>query len=89
MKVLSTFLGVILFSAAMADKEKELNTADAWLEKNSLNRYGDEEGMMYMGGSPLFNESTGIQKDRLEHLVEKFPNKPWEGAEQAGGANDL
>jgi len=72
----------------MADKEKELNTADAWLEKNGLNRYGDGEAMMYMGGSPLFNERTGMLKDRLEHLVEKFPNKPWDGANQEGGANE-
>ena len=72
----------------LADKEKELNTADAWLEKNSLNRYGDEEDVMYMEESPLFNESTGIQKDRLEHRVQKFPNKPWKGSDQAGGANN-
>jgi hypothetical protein len=31
-----------------------------------------------MGGTPLFNEMTGIQKDRLEYLNEKFPDKPWE-----------
>ena len=57
--------------------EKELEKADAWLEEKGLNRYGDEEGMMYMGGSPLFNETTGVQKDRLEYLLEKNPNKPW------------
>jgi len=66
----------------MAGNEKKLEKVDVWLEEKGLNRFGDEEGMMYMGGSPLFNETTGVQKDRLEFLHKKFPTKPWEEASQ-------
>ncbi len=58
--------------------ETSLAKIDAWLVKQNLNIYGDPEGFMYMGGSPLFNESTGESKSREEYLIEKFPNKPWD-----------
>ena len=34
-------------------------------------------GTMYMGGSPLFDMSTGIMTDRYTYLCKKFPNLPW------------
>ena len=55
-----------------------IDQADSWLQTQNLNAFGDPEGTMYMGGSPLFNERTGEMKDRLEYLIEKFPAKPWE-----------
>jgi len=51
---------------------------DDWLNAHNLNKYGDPHGTMYAGGTPLFNETTGVEKTRLQHLNEKFPNKPWE-----------
>lgn len=62
----------------MAGNETIMKVVDEWLKTKNLNEYGDEQGMMYMGGTPLFNEMTGESKDRLEYLIEKFPNKPWE-----------
>mmetsp|Transcript_1297 Transcript_1297/g.1524 ORF Transcript_1297/g.1524 Transcript_1297/m.1524 type:complete len:161 (-) Transcript_1297:465-947(-) len=55
----------------------ELAKIDTWLEKKGLNKYGDPEDTMYMGGTPLFNEMTGVSKSRIAHLLEKFPDKPW------------
>ena len=46
---------------------------DAWLEESNLNQYGDQEGTVYTGGTPLFDESTGETVDRYTHLLKKFP----------------
>ena len=35
-------------------------------------------GWFYTGGTPLFDESTGQRTDRLDYLIAKFPNAPWE-----------
>lgn len=54
-----------------------IEEADKWLSEKKLNLYGDAEDTMYMGGSPLFNESTGESTDRYVHLKKKFPDEPW------------
>jgi len=46
---------------------------DSWLQKHGMDAYGNPEGTMYAGGTPLFNERTGEQIDRLEFI---FKNKP-------------
>ncbi len=33
---------------------------------------------MYIGGTPLFDEMTGIKTERYDYLLAKFPGKPWE-----------
>ena len=47
---------------------------DEWLKNNGLNRYGDTIGVMYAGGTPLFNEKTGEAIDRFEHILKKIPD---------------
>mmetsp|Transcript_24106 Transcript_24106/g.30336 ORF Transcript_24106/g.30336 Transcript_24106/m.30336 type:complete len:299 (+) Transcript_24106:112-1008(+) len=54
-----------------------LEEADKWLAEKKLNSYGDPEDMMYMGGSPLFNEATGESTDRYTYLKNKYPDEPW------------
>mmetsp|Transcript_18177 Transcript_18177/g.22894 ORF Transcript_18177/g.22894 Transcript_18177/m.22894 type:complete len:92 (-) Transcript_18177:247-522(-) len=71
----------LIIPAIMASVPTQI---DAWLEKHGLNRFGDEQGTMYMGGTPLFNEMTGESKDRLTYLKEKFPNLPWEQSAEEG-----
>lgn len=46
---------------------------DRWLEAHKLDRYGHEAGTMYAGGTPLFNESTGETRDRIEYVFERQP----------------
>lgn len=46
---------------------------DRWLKANGLDRYGHPEGTMYAGGTPLFDERTGEQKDRLDYVFERKP----------------
>ena len=33
---------------------------------------------MYMGGTPLFDETTGESTDRYTYLKAKFPDEPWQ-----------
>jgi hypothetical protein len=46
---------------------------DRWLAAQKLDRYGSKQGTMYTGGTPLFDERTGEQKDRLEHIFARHP----------------
>ncbi|WP_171818001.1 hypothetical protein [Pyxidicoccus fallax] len=46
---------------------------DQWLKANKLDPYGHDEGTMYAGGTPLFDESTGERKDRLEYVFQRKP----------------
>lgn len=57
---------------------------DRWLKANSdsLNQYGDRIDMMYTGGTPLFNESTGERIDKYQYIVRNHPDKPWRSMKQ-------
>ncbi len=55
----------------------EKQKIDKWLEENNFNKYGDSKDTVYIGGTPLFDEKTGMMKDRYEYLLEKFPDRPW------------
>jgi hypothetical protein len=46
---------------------------DEWIAKNGLNAFGDPPDTMYAGGTPLFDERTGVRKDRYEYILEKHP----------------
>lgn len=47
---------------------------DAWLAQRKLDPYGNAEGTMYAGGTPLFNEQTGETTDRLAYVFAKHPD---------------
>jgi hypothetical protein len=46
---------------------------DEWLQTNGLNEYGDPVGTSYIGGTPLFDETSGESKDKYEYILEKNP----------------
>ncbi len=46
---------------------------DAWIRANGYNSYGDPEGTMYIGGTPLFNEQTGETIDRYDYILHQHP----------------
>jgi len=50
-----------------------------WLADNTdtLNPYGDPEGTVYAGGTPLFDESTGQSKSMYDYIISKHPDRPW------------
>ena len=57
--------------------EAEKVKIEAWIKENNLNKYGDPQGMMYTGGTPLFDEKTGKRIDRYDYILRNHPNRPW------------
>ncbi|WP_217911989.1 hypothetical protein, partial [Myxococcus sp. AM011] len=46
---------------------------DRWLKKHGLDSYGNAEGTMYAGGTPLFDERTGESTDRMAYVFSQKP----------------
>jgi hypothetical protein len=46
---------------------------DRQLAAKGLNPFGDPEGTMYAGGTPLFNEKTGRSVPREQYVFAKHP----------------
>jgi hypothetical protein len=59
--------------AAGGNREAQEACLDRFLKANKLDRYGNPEGTMYAGGTPLFDERTGESKDRLDYVYERKP----------------
>jgi hypothetical protein len=57
-----------------AEKQAQENCLDKWLKGKKLDRYGHDEGTMYAGGSPIFNEMTGESRERLDYVYERKPD---------------
>lgn len=51
----------------------------SWLSYNAyhLNDLGDPVGTMYSGGTPLFDEQTGMYLSAYSYLTQRHPEKPW------------
>jgi hypothetical protein len=60
-------------ASAKTARAREEKCVDRWLAARKLDRYGLPEGTMYAGGTPLFDEATGRQIDRLGHIYRKHP----------------
>lgn len=58
---------------AVGDRAAREACIDGWLRERGLNEYGDPADTMYAGGTPLFDETTGESRDRIEYLLEKHP----------------
>ncbi|KAG7401667.1 hypothetical protein PHYBOEH_011621 [Phytophthora boehmeriae] len=68
-------VGMKLQAVELSGDEKQ--EIEAWIDANGLNKYGDEATRMYLGGTPLFDESTGITIDRFEYILSRHPDRPW------------
>jgi hypothetical protein len=62
-------------SVTLSDAERKAQESclDAWLKNKKLDRYGNAEGTMYTGGTPLFDERTGESRDRLDFVYQRQP----------------
>jgi len=60
-------------ASAKTARAREEKCVDRWLAQRKLDPYGSPEGTMYAGGTPLFNEATGRQIDRLDYIYRKHP----------------
>jgi hypothetical protein len=60
-------------ASAKTARAREEKCVDRWLAQRKLDPYGSPAGTMYAGGTPLFNEATGQQIDRLDYIYRKHP----------------
>lgn len=58
-------------------KLNEKAKIEKWIVDNELNQYGDSADILYAGGTPLFDESTGEMMDRWEYIKKNHPDEPW------------
>ena len=56
--------------------EEKLQIED-WIQENDLNQYGDARDRVYIGGTPLFDETTGQSTDRYEYILQGYSDGPW------------
>jgi hypothetical protein len=56
---------------------EEQQAIEAWIKKNDLNFFGDPKDTGYVGGTPLYDETTGKTKDRFEYILENHQDRPW------------
>lgn len=79
--VLVLLIGVIFLNQGekmengISLNEKEL--IEVWISENDLNQYGDPKDTVYIGGTPLFNETTGQSIDKYQYILEGNLDKPW------------
>lgn len=66
-------------------REREEACVDRWLSERRLDRFGHPEGTMYAGGTPLFDERTGEETDRLDYVYKKHPEAKAACAPGTGG----
>ncbi|MCX6809916.1 MAG: hypothetical protein NTZ65_04200 [Candidatus Berkelbacteria bacterium] len=57
--------------------QEEKTKLEQWIVSNGLNQYGDTTGTAYSGGNPLLDEKTGQTLDRLDYIIIKHPDRPW------------
>ena len=60
-------------ASAKAARAREEKCVDRWLAERKLDPYGSPAETMYAGGTPLFDEATGRQIDRLDYIYRKHP----------------
>jgi hypothetical protein len=46
---------------------------DRWLAEQKLDAYGSPLGTAYAGGTPTFDETSGVAHSRWEYLAAKYP----------------
>lgn len=54
---------------------EELKKIRLWIKDNNIDEYGNPEGTMYAGGSPLFDGKTILI---YNYLLENNPYKPFQ-----------
>jgi hypothetical protein len=61
------------YDSSASDRLALESCVDGWLKSHNLDRYGSPSGTMYAGGTPLFDERTGENRDRMEFVFGRQP----------------
>ncbi|MFL5344732.1 MAG: hypothetical protein ACJ8AT_08055 [Hyalangium sp.] len=56
-----------------AERQAQESCVDKFAKDKKLDKYGNAEGTLYAGGTPLFDERTGETRDRLDYFYERQP----------------
>ncbi len=65
---------VLCFLGCTKPQAPAVSCLDRELAARHLNEFGDAEGTMYPGGTPLFDEKTGKRTDRAEYVFSRHPD---------------
>jgi hypothetical protein len=57
----------------MAVDDTTRKRIDKWIREGKRNEFGDPQGTVYAGGTPLFDMRSGKTRDRYEHILDKHP----------------
>jgi hypothetical protein len=76
-KVALIFPGKEIVAPGDLLNSEEKAKVEKWILDNGLNQFGDPTGTAYSGGTPLIDEKTGQTIDRLDYIVTKHPDRPW------------
>jgi len=76
-KVVITFPGRDIIAPGDLISSEESRKIETWIIKNGLNQFGDPTGTVYAGGTPLINPKTGANIDRMDYILQKHPDRPW------------
>jgi hypothetical protein len=63
----------VVVTTPETSNDPEENCVSVWLRGKGLDEYGSPQGTVYAGGSPLFDETTGKSRTRLDVVYEKHP----------------
>jgi hypothetical protein len=78
----------VLLAAACRESAPQPGQAQSCLDRQlaakGLNPFGDPEGTMYAGGTPLFDEKTGKTTPREQYVLAKHPDIARACASDAG-----
>lgn len=76
-RVVLTFPGRDVIAEGDLLSSEELKKIENWIMQNGLNQYGDPTGTVYAGGTPLVDEKTGRNLDRIDYILSKHSDRPW------------
>ena len=71
-------VGKLEARTALSFDEREKAEVAAWITAEKLNEFGDKPTTVYMGGTPLFDESTGTTRNVYDYILSRHPDRPWQ-----------
>lgn len=71
------FTGAKITNPGQNITQAEKDQIQNWIKNSGLNAYGDPQGTVYLGGTPLFDERTGQAIDLYVYIYGAHPDRPW------------
>ena len=65
---------LLLLACSQRPAAPQPSCLDQELQRRGLNEFGDPPGMVYAGGTPLFDERTGKRTERDAYVFARHPD---------------